>query len=144
MAYLPDDVPAPEGDETSAPFWAHCNERRLAFQQCAACLRLVHPPLPVCPACRSVERAWADAPTTARVFSFTWVHTAAHESVKAVLPYNVALVEFPGLPGVRLVTNVVDAKPATLAIGDPLELVWELQGAQWLPRFSKRAPDGRP
>ena len=52
------------------------------------------------------------------MYSFVLVHTAAHESVVGTLPYNVVLVEFPALPGVRLISNVIDANPGELAIGD--------------------------
>ena len=138
MPYLPESLPAPAIDETSAPFWERCNAKRLSFQQCADCLTLVHPPLPVCPKCQSVHRNWVDAPSRARVFSFVWAHTAAHDSVKAVLPYNVVLVEFPDLPGVRLLSNVIGTMRGELAIGDGLELVWDQQAEnRWLPRFRR-------
>lgn len=138
MSYLPADLCSPAPDDDDAPFWAHCNQRRLTFQQCPHCATVVHPPLGVCPGCRSFERDWIDAPAHALVFSFTWAHTAAHESVKQSLPYNVVVVEFPQLPGVRLVSNVVDAAPGELRIGDPLQLHWEpgWEG-QLLPRFRR-------
>lgn len=136
MSYLPADLPAPTPDEDDAPFWAHCNERRLMFQQCPRCRTLVHPPLPVCPGCQSLERAWVEAPAQAQLFSFTWVQTAAHESVKLCLPYNVAIVEFPDMPAVRLISNVIDVERGALRVGDRLALAWE-QGwqGQMLPRF---------
>lgn len=131
-------APAPNADDT--PFWENCARRRLAFQRCGACGTVTHPPIGVCPACQSMARDWAEAPERARVFSFTWIHTAAHESVAERLPYNVAVVEFPDLPGVRLVSNVVDVKPGELAVGDRLSLVWEDAGSVGpLPRFRKRA-----
>jgi hypothetical protein len=136
--YLPVELPSPEPVESDEGFWASCNERRLAFQQCGRCAVVVHPPVPACPSCGSLDRGWVEAPAQARVFTFTWVHTAAHASVKASLPYAAVLVEFPELPQVLLVSNVVDAKPQTLRIGDALSLVWE-QGwnGQWLPRFRR-------
>lgn len=136
MAYLPDTVPAPVLDETNAPFWENCRAQRLAFQQCGDCHAVVHPPLPVCPRCQSAARHWLEAPSRARVYSFIWAHTAAHDSVRASLPYNVVLVEFPDLPGVRLVSNVVDARIGELAIGAAVRLQWEAApGGLWLPRF---------
>ena len=142
MPYLPVTVPGPKIDDVNAPFWAHCKERQLRFQACSACAHLIHPPLPACPRCQSFEREWREAPSEAVVFSFVWVHTAAHDSVAGVLPYNVVLVEFPALAGVRLVSNVVNVKPGELAIGDALALEWEEgESGQWLPRFRK--PAGR-
>lgn len=139
--YLTAELPTPVPDDDDAPFWAHCNQRRLTFQQCPRCATVVHPPLAVCPGCRGTERGWRDAPAAAVLFSFTWAHTAAHPSVQARLPYNIALVEFPALPGVRLISNVVDAAPGELRIGQPLHLVWEegWQG-QLLPRFRLARP----
>jgi uncharacterized OB-fold protein len=138
MPYLPITVPGPKIDEVNAPFWENCSAHRLTFQQCGDCGHLVHPPLPICPRCQSLHRVWKEAPSLATVFSFTWMHTAAHDSVVDCLPYNAALVEFPELPGVRLVTNVVDVEPGDLAIGDEVRLIWETGGNdQALPRFSK-------
>jgi uncharacterized OB-fold protein len=136
--YLPPSVPLPEPSETTAPFWEHCNDRRLMFQGCADCGALTHPPLPACPKCQSLNRTWLDAPDEARVYSFTWVHTAAHESVAAVLPYNVVVVEFPKMPGVRLVSNVVDVERDELRIGEVVRLTWD-EGPEghWRPRFRK-------
>ncbi len=138
MPYLPITVPGPHIDDVNAPFWEHCNAQRLMFQQCGDCLRLVHPPLPICPHCQSLTRQWLEAPAEAVVYSFTWAHTPAHESVRSSLPYNVALVEFPALPGVRFVSNVINAEHGQLAIGDRLVLEWEPGGnEQLLPRFRK-------
>jgi len=136
MPYLPTTMPPLQQTATSAPFWEHCAQRRLMFQCCGDCGRLVHPPLPVCPRCHSLNRQWREAPQAGRVFSFTWIHTAAHDAVADALPYNVALVEFPDMPGVRLVSNVVDAERGRLKIGDAVTLHWdEGVDGQWLPRF---------
>ena len=139
MSYLPVTVPGPRIDEVNVDFWEHCNNRTLCFQQCLDCTRLIHPPLSVCPSCQSVNRGWKRSPERAKVFSFVWAHTAAHPSVADALPYNVVLVEFPELPGVRLISNVVNASEQSLAIGDELELIWETgENDQLLPRFRKK------
>jgi uncharacterized OB-fold protein len=140
MAYFGERNVLPEPNADDAPFWANCAARRLTFQQCAACGRVTHPPIGACPACQSFERTSIDAPADARVFSFTWVHTAAHESVAQALPYNVVVVEFPALPGVRLISNVADVAHGDIRIGDPLTLAWDpVSDAMSLPRFRKRA-----
>lgn len=129
-----DVAPIPNGEDKA--FWANCAQRRLTFQQCGACEAVTHPPISVCPHCQSIERGWLKAPAEATVFSFTWIHSAAHESVTRSLPYNVVVVEFPGLPGVRLISNVVDADRSSLNIGDAVTLVWEdIGGGMSLPRF---------
>jgi len=139
VTYLPDTLPMPEPAPESRAFWAHCRERRLMFQTCADCDRAAHPPVPLCPACQSAKRAWVEAPELARVFSYTVIHHPADDSVRDAVPYNVVLVEFPGLDGVRLVSNIVDVPPAEIEIGMELNLLWEQgPGGQWLPRFRRR------
>ena len=140
MSYFGGRDIAPISNADDAPFWESCARRVLKFQKCRACGTLTHPPIGVCPHCQSIERDWFEAPPVARVYSFTWIHTAAHDAVGDRLPYNVAVVEFPELPGVRLISNVVDVKPGELAIGDLIALVWEPFGeAGALPRFRKGA-----
>lgn len=125
MAYLPSCIPEPYINEVNDEFWENCNEQTLSFQQCADCLKVVHPPILVCPKCQSRKRQWLQAPDDAVVFSYTWAHTAAHESVRDILPYNVIVAEFPELPGIRFVSNVVNVRPGELHIGDSLRLHWE-------------------
>ncbi len=137
-SYFGDEGLAPDPNAEDAPFWAHCAQQRLCFQCCTDCGLLTHPPLGICPHCQSMRRDWVQAPAQARVFSFTWIHTTAHPSMKRELPYNVAVVEFDELPGVRLISNVVDAKPGGLQVGDGLKLVWEAAGSgMFVPRFCK-------
>lgn len=136
MAYLPLDVPEPLADDGIAAFWDHCRQRRLCFQRCEDCGLHTHPPLPVCPRCRSMRRGWAEAPQEGRVFSFVWAHTAAHPALAGQpLPYNLVVVEFPALPGVRLVSNVMGVAEGGLRIGDPLRLQWDEREGMPLPRF---------
>lgn len=136
MAYLPLSFPGVTPNLDDRGFWERCNDKRLAFEQCADCGRFRHPPTPLCPACQSVRTNWVDAPGRGVIFSYTTVHHPAHPSAAGVVPYNIALVEFPGCGGVRLVSNVIDAGPDDLAAGREVVLAWEEgPGGQWLPRF---------
>lgn len=140
MSYLPETLYVTPINPAAAAFWAHCQDRRLAFQRCRSCGRSTHPPLPVCPHCRSRDLGWVDSQGTGRVFSVTWAHTAAHEDIKpSILPYNIVVVEFPALSGVRLISNVVDTTEDDLRIGDKVVLHWDKAGDRWLPRFRKIA-----
>lgn len=144
MSYLPNDVPIPEPDIWERTFWDFCRERRLRFQACKACGRVRHPPMPYCPSCRSRDETWVEAGDDAALFTYTIVHHANHPALEHAVPYNVAVVVFPSLQFVRLVSNIVDCGNEDLRIGMPLTLVWEepKPGAV-LPRFrlaGKRAP----
>ena len=135
MAYFPKDMPGVEPDFSDREYWHFLNERRLRFQGCGCCHALRHPPMPMCPRCHSTAVEWADAPEQATLFTYTVVRHAAHAAVAAQLPYVVGVVEFEGLPGVRLVTNVTDVDPAEVRIGMALTLWWDETEGQWLPRF---------
>ena len=140
MPYLPEWVPVPSPPLDARRFWDYCAERQLMFQTCAACHLPRHPPAPLCPVCRSTTEAWIEAPRVGEVYSYTVVHHPSHESVAAALPYNVVLIVFPGLQGVRLVSNLIDVAAEDLAIGMKVELAWEpARDGLWLPRF-KRGP----
>ena len=142
MAYFPADMPEPAPTIDDAAFWDHCAAQRLRFQCCAECRLPRHPPAPICSRCGSTRTHWVEAPERATVYTFTVVHHASHPAVTSRLPYVVAVVDFPLLPPVRLVTNVTDVDPADVRIGMPVHLWWDrLTGGDvtkrpmYLPRF---------
>ncbi len=135
-------LPLPEPEIDDQAFWAAAAERRLLFQRCAVCGRWQHPPMPLCAACGSERLDWVAAPTRGRIFSFTVTHVAARPALKDRLPYNVALVAFADCGELRIITNIVEARPDELRIDADVELVWEAQGlGMYLPRFRLAADD---
>jgi len=136
MAYFPDDMPGVEPNMDDAGFWDNCRRRELRFQACDACGMLRHPPSPICPHCHGTGVKWVQAPDEAEVYTYTVVHHASHPAVQSRLPYVVAVLEFPGLPGVRLVTNVTDIPPDRVQVGMQVGLWWdELKEGPPIPRF---------
>lgn len=136
MSYLPADAPLPDPEIWERPFWDFCRQRCLRFQACAACGRVRHPPMPCCPNCRSFKDIWIEASDDAELYTYTVVHNPNHPALIGTVPYNIALVIFPSLQGVRLVTNIVDCRNDELKIGMPLSLVWEEPvPGRVLPRF---------
>lgn len=139
MPYLPNDQLRPEPSLDDAPFWEGCRARELRFQHCGDCGRFRHPPTPRCPWCQSANAAWAPARGPARLYTWTEVHHAAHPAVRGRGPYVVAVVEYPEMDGVRVISNLADT-PAP-EIGSALELYWDDIGeGMSLPRF--RRADG--
>lgn len=139
MAYLPDEIPGPEPNVADQQFWDYCQLRQLRFQRCATCHRFRHPPTPVCPHCRSFESEWIQAPDIGVVFSFTIVHHPLHPAMKTVVPYNVAIIDFPECDHARLVSNVIDVAPEEMRIGMQVTLEWETAGNGLLvPRFRRK------
>jgi uncharacterized OB-fold protein len=137
MSYLSEDMPAPVASLDTEAWWEACRARDLRFQKCVPCGRLRHPPSPICPACRGADARWQSSAGRGRVYSFTWVHHPFVAGMKDRLPYNVSVVTLDDAPGVRLVTNVVDATPRELCVDLPVTLVWEEQRQLVLPRFRK-------
>ena len=139
MIYLPAETPFPEPAPWERQFWTFCGQRSLRFQSCAQCAVMRHPPMPVCAYCQSLDAEWREASDDAELFTFTIVHHPNHPALIESAPYNVALVIFPGMQGVRLVSNIVDCHGDDLRIGMELSLVWqEPAPGQVLPRFRPR------
>ena len=141
MSLFPDTMPAPEPNMVDEAYWAYLRDRKLKFQRCAVCETLRHPPAPVCPSCRNSVCTWVEAPTEAHIYSYTIVHHPSHPAVRECLPYVVGLIEFPGLPTVRLVSNIWKAPPETIHVGMAVALEWEETLSGPLPRF--RPADAR-
>jgi uncharacterized OB-fold protein len=135
MSYLPDDLAAPVPTLDNQEWWDACRRRELVFQRCGNCRALRHPPGPVCPSCHRLEFEWHRSAGNGRVYSFTWVHHVYLPSLSDRVPYNVTIVTLDDSAGVRLITNVVDVKPAELAVGLAVEVTWEESGDFLLPRF---------
>lgn len=132
-AGLPEDFPPPPRD--SAFFWEGLQEQELRIQRCASCGRLRHPPRPVCPHCRSLERDHVVAGGRGEVYSYVVHH---HPPVPdRETPFPVALVQLD--EGTRIVGNVVDVEPDEVEVGMPVEVTFVKRDEgrilpQWRPR----------
>jgi len=123
-------------DVHTQEFWEWCARRELRIQRCGGCARFRHPPRPGCPHCGATDVEWIRSAGRGRIFTFTIAHHAAFPALAAEVPYNVADVTLDDVPGVRLVTNVLDVAPDALAIDMPVVLVWdEPRPSVVLPRF---------
>ena len=136
MSYFPNNMPRPEPTMDEAAFWNFCKDRSLRFQSCVQCGTLRHPPIPMCHLCQSCEVNYREVHTDAEVYSFTVVRHASHPAVAEKLPYVVAVVEFPTMPGVRLITNLTDIHPTQVRIGMQCTIWWDDIGeGMFIPRF---------
>jgi hypothetical protein len=136
MSLFPPEMPRPSANMDDQGFWERCARKELCFQTCAVCGTPRHPPTPVCFRCHSSRTTWTAATEGASVYSYTIVHHASHPAVGESLPYVCAVVEFAGLPGVRLITNVTDVNPRDVRIGMPVRLWWDDIGdGMEIPRF---------
>ncbi len=122
-------------DDVTAPYWDAAAEHRLVLPRCVDCGTTFFYPRRRCPACWSDRLEWADATGAGTVWSFTWVHVPFYDDVWADdVPYCIACIELD--EGVRLVTNLVGADAASVAIGDPVRVVFDdVTPEVTLPKF---------
>lgn len=123
----------PAIDRENAWFWEGVERHELLLQRCTACGAL-RQPSPGCLACGSLD--WDTVAASGRGSVHTWI-VSRHPTQEDAAPRIVALVDLE--EGVRLVSNVVDAEPADVAIGLPLELCFRTYGEQVLPQFTPAA-----
>jgi acetyl-CoA acetyltransferase/uncharacterized OB-fold protein len=125
--------PLPQLTPANEWFWSSGADGRLRVQGCQDCKALVHPPVPVCPECRS--RSWAPTVVSGRgtVVAFTVNHHPWLPGFEP--PYVIANVALEEDPGVRLTTNVVGCEPAEVHIGQEVAVRFEQCDDVWLPLF---------
>jgi acetyl-CoA acetyltransferase/uncharacterized OB-fold protein len=125
--------PLPELTPANEWFWTSGADGRLRIQACTDCKTLVHPPVPVCPNCRS--RSWAPAQVSGlgTVVGFT---VNAHQWLPGFEPpYVIANVALAEDADVRLTTNVVGCDPSEVHIGQHVAVRFEQHDDVWLPLF---------
>ena len=125
--------PLPRLTPTNEWFWTSGADGRLRIQRCADCHTFVHPPTPICPACRS--RAWEPTEVSGRatVVGFT---VNSHQWLPDFEPpYVVANVALAEDPMVRLTTNIVGCDPEEVRIGQEVTVHFEPHDDVWVPLF---------
>jgi uncharacterized protein len=128
--------PLPLADETSAPFWEAAREHRLAIQRCSVCLHWNHAPSLACPACGSFALSFQVVSGTGRLHSWTVLADPPAPGFVGRLPLMVGVVELAEQEGLLMVANVLEADPADLRIGLPLQVLFEDVTADCvLPQF---------
>jgi uncharacterized OB-fold protein len=130
----------PRLDETNTFFWTGGADGRLRFLRCGSCHRLVHPPVPICPACLDADLAPEVVSGRARVVSYTVNH---QQWVPGSEPYIIGLVSIAEQEDVRLTTNLVDVEPDGVHVGLEVEVVFEPVEDVYLPLFRPVATEAR-
>ncbi len=125
----------PEPDESTRFYWEGARAGRLMIQRCAACGRYQHPPSPACTRCLADDMLPTEVSGRGTLYTFIIAHQAFDAAFLDELPYVVALVELEEQPGLRLLTNILEAPHEDLKIGMPLEVTFEKRGEWSLPQF---------
>ncbi|MCU1452009.1 MAG: hypothetical protein JWN46_155 [Acidimicrobiales bacterium] len=133
--------PLPELTPANDWFWTSGADGRLRIQGCTECATLVHPPVPICPRCRS--RAWKPTPVSGRgtvvgctVNAHPWLPGFDLDP-----PYAIAVVALAENPDVRLTTNIVGCEPDEVHVGQEVAVRFEQVEDVWLPLFEPTGAD---
>ena len=128
------EKPLPRASEDSAPYWEAAQRGELRMQRCGSCGHLRFPPAVLCPRCLSEQAEWVRLSGHGTVFSWIIVHQSQYPAFNTDTPYNVAIIELE--EGPRLHTNLVQCRNDEIAIGMPVEVVFERVNDQvTLPKF---------
>ena len=130
--------PLPPINPSTQPFWDACAEGRLLLQRCGDCGHLQFYPRLLCAACGSRKLDWHEACGRGKVRTFTIIRRAVSAAFEPDAPYVVALVELE--EGPTLMSNIVGCDPASVAIGQPVQVTFEMRAEDVaVPQFEPAA-----
>lgn len=125
--------PLPMLTDSNRFFWTSGADGKLRFVRCTACQNYIHPPVPVCDKCLSMEQEVVAVSGRATLAAVTVNHQMWIPSMEP--PYVVGIVEIEEQRSVRLTTNIVKCDESDLSIGMSLEVEFEEYGDVFLPVF---------
>ena len=128
----------PRVTDVNQHFWRGGEQGRLQVLRCSHCKTYIHPPSPRCPDCLGNALDVTALSGRATVLTFTmnhqpWVPSPDH-------PYPIAIVEVEEQRGLRLMTNLVNLANENVAIGMPVQVVFENYDDVWFPLFEPADP----
>lgn len=129
----PSKRPLPMLTDSNRFFWTSGADGRLRFLRCTACLNYIHPPVPVCDKCLSMEQQAVVVSGRATLAAVTVNHQMWIPTIEP--PYVIGIVEIEEQPSVRLTTNIVGCDAADVRIGMPLQVDFEEHDDVFLPVF---------
>ncbi len=128
--------PLPLMQGMTKEFYQNCSRRELCFQRCSGCRKLRHVPTPRCASCGSWEWEWSPSSGRGKLVTWTVVRRPMHPEFAEAVPYAPAVIELED--GVRMVSWVVDCSPEELAVGMPVEVVFDdVTDEVTLPKFRR-------
>jgi uncharacterized OB-fold protein len=123
VSNLPAMAPTPSVE--TSEYWAATAEGKLLLKRCDACSTVIWYPRGICPDCHSTETSWFEASGQGEIYTWT-LNRKGDGPWKEVAPYVIAYVQLD--EGPRVMTNIVDADPESLSIGQRVTAVWDDTG----------------
>lgn len=128
----------PYADDSTQPFWDAALEGRLVASKCTSCGTFLLPPQPRCFNCQGTSFTWEELSGTGAIYSYTVVRHPLAPHLGEAVPYVSAVIELDGTQGAgaRLMANVIDCDPESVAIGDKVRVTFDqLSATLAFPRF---------
>ncbi len=121
-------IPAPRVLPETLAYWQAADEGRLLVKHCSACDKPHHYPRDICPHCLSDATVWRESKGGGTLYS----HSTMGQGDAAYTLAYVTLDE-----GVTMMSNIVDADPASLQPGQRLRVVFKASdGGHAVPMFT--------
>lgn len=114
-------------------YWQSCERGQFRLRRCQDCQAWQFPPATGCARCLSLNLSWQPASGRGRIWSWVRIHQAYYSHLKDRLPYPVVLVELA--EGPLMISSLVGDDIARAACDAPVELVFEEDNGQNLPKF---------
>lgn len=115
--------PLPEPQKWSRAFWDGAKQGKLLLKRCKDCGHIDHPPYMYCTECMSFNHEWIEASGKGKIHTFTTTYLGAPPAFAHEQPYTVAMIDLE--EGVRMLSNIIGAKPEDIKIDLDVEAVFE-------------------
>jgi len=120
-------IPSPAVTTETAQFWAKANEGQLSVPQCKSCGKFHWYPRANCPFCTSDQVELKPASGKGTIYSYSVARRGKDSYVIAYVTLD---------EGVTMMTNIVNADGANLAIGQPVRVAMVAsEDGQRVPMF---------
>ena len=117
--------PLPAPDPDTLFYWEGARRHELVILRCATCGHYVHYPRPSCSTCAGTTLRPTPVSGRGVLYSYTITHYPAAPGFDDAVPFVVALVELHEQKGLRIIANLREWDPSDLAIGMPVEVIFE-------------------
>lgn len=109
------------------PYWDGLKDEKLMLPKCGDCNKSFFYPRVACPHCHSRNIGWEQASGKGVLYSFEIAYRSLNPAFKIEPPYVLAMIELE--EGPRIMSNLIniEADPAVVKIGTPVEVVFEKQ-----------------
>jgi uncharacterized protein len=133
---LPGEMLRVSTNRFTEPFWDATRERKLIIAKCANCGTFRHPAGPFCANCQKQEIDWVEPKGEGVIYSYTICRRSPYPGKVPDFTYAPIVVELPDAPGTRMISTLIDADPADIAVGRKVVLDWNpLPDGHHVPTF---------